>query len=1137
MVRVRLVHTTRIPPHQSAVIMVHADRVPDSGQLLMEPSRRLRKRTGLIMDTALVEPTMHGFAQVLLTNDNGFTQKIVKGTQLGHASSAEVIDCGSTCTEESTIPDMKLPCGQPASGLHAPVVAKVMSQERIQERREKLLALLPEEGAELSPEERQTLHLQLAEKHEAFALEEGERGETNLVEMTIDTGDAPAKKQPPRRMPFAVRQEVAHQLKDMQEKGVIQPSSSPWASPIVLVRKKDGSLRFCIDYRGLNSVTKADTFPLPRIDDLLDQLGKSKYFSTVDMASGYWQIPVHRNSREKTAFTTHRGLFEFRVMPFGLRNAPAVFQRLMECVLQGLNPEDGPDFVSAYIDDVLVFSATFEEHVRHLSLVLQALIEAGLKLKLSKCRFIRKEVDYLGHIITTEGLKPNPAQTAAVANFPVPTNLKEVRQFVGLASYYRRFIRGFAKIAHSLHALTKKGVTFEWTEECQEAFQALKERLTTAPVLCYPDFGKAFILETDASIRGLGAVLAQVHEDGKAHPIAYASRSLSPSEKNYGISELETLAVVWACSHFQAYLYGHDVSVFTDHSAVKAILETPSSSGKHARWWSKVYGSGIRTLSIIYKSGKSNTNADALSRNPTLPSPPEALIDTEVQVAVVSATKTPELLQTDPGSSVHSDLDAEQRQDPVLADMIAYLEENKLPAEEKRARKIAAQALHMTLLDGILYYIDPKQDGRKRVVVPKHLQDQIMKENHSGIMAGHFSGQKLYNCLAKHWWWEGMYADTHHYCRNCPQCTISTGSGRQLKPPLQPIPVSRPFQIIGVDIMDLPKTSRGNQHVVVFQDFLTKWPLVFPTPDQKALRLTRLLAEEVVPMFGVPEALLSDRGPNLLSHLMGDVCKLLGIKKLNTTAYHPQCDGMVERFNRTLKTMLRKHAATYGNQWDTYLPGVLWAYRNTPHESTGEKPSFLLFGVDCRTPTEAALLPTHPLQPVDVCDYREQLILQLSSARQLAVESIGKAQKRYKAQYDKRAAPADYHIGDWVIVRFPQEESGHLRKLSRPWHGPYRIVNRADPDVTVMKVYFPQHSTIQVHQTRVQPCPPDWPNGFYWYGDKRHGAGWPPKWTKSLHSKEKTARSRTNAPRADQTLTAANPQPKADHRYNLRARN
>ena len=384
---------------------------------------------------------------------------------------------------------------------------------------------------------------------------------------------------------------------------MIQPSSSPWASPVVMVRKRDGTHRFCVDFRELNSVTKADTFPLPKIDDLLDQLGAARYFSTLDLASGYWQIRMHPDSVEKTAFVTPQGLHEFRVMPFGLTNAPGVFQRLMERVLSGLNPEDGPDYVVVYIDDVLVFSRTIDDHLEHLSRVIQRLHGAGLKLKPSKCHFIREEVEYLGHMITPQGLKTNARLIAAVSEFPRPRNLPEVRRFLGLSSYYRRFVPNFSKIASPLQALTRKAVEFEWSSGCEMSFQALKEKLTSAPLLAYPSFRRPFVLETDASIAGVGAVLSQLQDDGLLHPVAYASRSLTPSERNYAITELETLAVVWAITHFIAYLYGHEDTVYTDHTAVKAVLETPNPSGKHARWWTKVYGSGVKNVTIQYRPG------------------------------------------------------------------------------------------------------------------------------------------------------------------------------------------------------------------------------------------------------------------------------------------------------------------------------------------------------------------------------------------------------------------------------------------------------------------------------------------------------------------------------------------------------
>ena len=628
----------------------------------------------------------------------------------------------------------------------------------------------------------------------------------------------------------------------------------------------------------------------------------------------------------------------------------------------------------------------------------------------------------------------------------------------------------------------------------------LKEKLTSAPVLSYPLFDRPFILETDASGEGLGAVLCQIQDDSLSHPIAYASRSLSKAEGNYSITELETLAVVWAVSHFHTYLYAHDVTVYTNNSAVRAVLETPNPSGKYARWWSKVYESGLRSIQIVYRPGKANVYADALSRSPISPTSQEVNEDEDVQVAIVQSSIS-DLLSQEPSEVPRKefpDFATEQRRDQSINELIAFLQESKLPEDDACARKLAAQYSMFTIVDGVVYFIDHKSDMQRRAVVPQHLQRQIIQESHEGPLGGHFSGTRVFKMLVRHWWWEGMYADVCQYCKSCPVCATATGGSRPGRPPLSPIPVSRPFQIVGVDILELPVTTQGNKYAIVFQDLFTKWPFVFAAPDQKSQRLVQLLVGEIIPMFGVPEALLSDRGTNLLSHLMMDVCKLLGIRKLNTTAYHPQCDGAVERFNRTLKTMLRKQAAKMGNQWDRYLSGVLWAYRNTPHDSTGEKPSFLLFGLDCRSPTEASLLPPSTVQSVNVDDYREEMILSLSSARQLASTTLQEAQKKYKRAYDRHARPGQYRVGDWIMIRFPQDESGKDRKLSRPWHGPYRVLMCDSPNIVACKVYFPEDGQLQVHQMRTTLCPPGFHNGFYWYGKNQASPGHYPKWTEDI---------------------------------------
>ena len=782
------------------------------------------------------------------------------------------------------------------------------------------------------------------EKHEVFALEEDEKGETNLVQMMVDTGGAPPKKQRPYRLPFAAREEVARQIKKMEDAGVILPSKSPWASPIVFVQKKDGTHRFCVDYRALNAVTTPDIFPLPRIDDLLDQLGKAKYFSTLDLAAGYWQIQMHPDSRQKTAFVTHMGLHEFCVMPFGPRNAPAVFQRLMQQVLAGLKTKNCSKFTSAYINDILVFSSTLKEHIQYLELVVNRLLKFGLKLRPNKCHFIRQEVHYLGFVLMPFGLKTSEEHVRAVTEFSVTKDVQGVRQFLGLASYYRRFIPSFAKVAHPLHALTRKDALFDWNQDCQHSFKLLKQLLSSAPLLAFPKFDQEFVLETDASGLGLGAVLSQRQPDGKIHPVAFASSALSPCEKNYSVTELETLAVVWAVSHFQCYLYGQEVVVYTDHSAVCTILSSPHGSGKHARWWVKVHGGGIKSMQIGHRSGRENTNADALSRSPGASTESE---DSNETVAMqLQSEEVSDLLQVVPGAylPIQSDVLAkEQRKDSKVQAVIQFLTDGTVPEDKKLSRAVIRQSSLFILSDDVLYYLDPKR-GHRRAVVPKTLCEMVMKGVHGGPFAGHFSGDRLYKTLVRSWYWEGMYSDCEKHRKGYSQCCIVMGGGKCGNPPLQPIPVSRPFQILGIDIMDLPCTERGNKHVLVIQDFLTKWPWVFPMPDQKTSRIVDILVENIIPMCGVPEVLLSDRGTNLLSFLMKDVCRCLGIKKLSTTAYHPQCDGLTERFNRTLKTMLRKHVDLYGTQWDKFLHGVLWAYCNTPHESTAEKPHSYCFG-------------------------------------------------------------------------------------------------------------------------------------------------------------------------------------------------
>ena len=395
--------------------------------------------------------------------------------------------------------------------------------------------------------------------------------------------------------------------------------------------------------------------PLPRVDDLLAALGGAKYFSSSDLASGYWQVKIDEDARQKSAFTTYHGLFEFVRMPFGLCNAPTTFQRVMQKVLVGL--EWKTCFV--YLDDVLIVSQTFQDHLAHLREVFSRLRTANLRLKPKKCGLLRQQVPFLGHIVSTDGIRPDPAKTEKIESYPRPTNATEVRRFLGLASYYRRFVSRFAAIAAPLHALTKKNAVFEWNEVVEEAFVKLRTALSSAPLLAYPQFGPGhtFVLETDASTLGLGAILSQVQNDGMIHPIAYASQAVDKHERNYGISELETLGLVWAVRYFRPYILGHPCVVYTDHAACLSILNTAKPSGKLARWALTIQE---MDLTIKHKAGKKNAGADALSRSPTL----------ESTAAVVDAVDTtgPDLTVPDMETLRES-----QKSDPDISPLLIVI--------------------------------------------------------------------------------------------------------------------------------------------------------------------------------------------------------------------------------------------------------------------------------------------------------------------------------------------------------------------------------------------------------------------------------------------------------------------------------
>ena len=582
-------------------------------------------------------------------------------------------------------------------------------------------------------------------------------------------------------------------------------------------------------------------------------------------------------------------------------------------------------------------------------------------------------------------------------------------------------------------------------------------------MLSYPQFqsNHPFILETDASGEGLGAVLAQQQDDGQIHPIAFLSRSLSQHERNYGITELETLGLVWAVKIFRPYILGRRCIVFTDHSACTSLLSSTNPSPKMARWAMTIQE---HDLDIRHRSGKSNRVADALSRNPL---PVFSVLQFGPAVnAVQSGVTEP---QVHP-SQCESDIGMLQRADEELLPIFDFLECDILPRCGKQARRLALERSNFEVIEGVLYYENPAVPDCWRIAVPKNLRSTLLKESHGGKFAGHFAERKVYVTLRTRYWWKGMRGDVRRYCRSCLVCASRKGPGRAVRPQLQPIPIGGPFHMIGVDVLQLPPSHNGNKYAIVFMDYFTKWPEVFATEDQTTETIARLLVEHVISRHGVPEHLLSDRGANFLSTLVQEVLKLVGTVKLNTSGYHPQCDGLVEKFNGTLINMLSKSVSKYGRDWDSHLPYLLFTYRVAVQESTQASPFYLLYGREPRTPTESALSQPRTPYQIGFPDYCSEMVANLSDAWALAHQNIEKAQRKQKTQYDKRSTKPKIKTGDRVMVLFPNEVKGKSWKLARPYFGPFTVISATSTNAEVKLLHSSDDNSIFVSLDRVRLC-------------------------------------------------------------------
>jgi hypothetical protein len=882
-------------------------------------------------------------------------------------------------------------------------------------------------------QQRQLKRLIIA-KRALFADDPKKPGTTNRITHRINTGDEFPISLQPYRNSMKENEYIREEVNEMVKKGTVRPSQSPWAAPVILVKKKDGTMRFCVDYRKLNVITKKDNYPLPRVDESLNALGGSKYFSSMDLASGYWQIDMAEGDKEKTAFITRDGLFEFNVMPFGLCNAPATFQRLMDMVMCGLKWKK----CLVYFDDILVFThGSFEQHLIDLAEVMDTLIAADLKAKATKCGFARREVGFLGHLVSTDGIKPDPAKVQVIKEWPPPTTLKNLRSFLGLASYYRRFVKQFATITAPLSALTQKDTPYVWSKQCDNAFNRIKRVLCNSPVVQCPDTSKLFILQTDASQFGIGAVLAQRdHNDpNNEHVIEYASRTLNKAQRNYSTIEKECLAIVWGVKQFRPYLFGAQFVIQSDHKPLQYLHRSKDLNGRLTRWALTLQE---YTFTIEYKKGSSNDNADSLSRmmiNMVLSDTPFAIQPVGATAEVKSQVELAEHdLQLTTAADIVSDITEQQHQCPQLKVIIDRL-------------KTEPAAPTGVVLDGeTLYYIDSGAGNRKvlkrKLAVPQSLRDEILRQMHDDPLSGHLALEKTYSRILDRFWWPNMYSEVKEWCRTCPDCNAhkdAPGRRKHMKPPTLSMPIpSAPFEFIAVDTMDkLPRTANGNTSIVVFMDYLTRWPEAYAIPDSKASTLAMVLVRHIICRHGAPTTLLSDRGPAFLGQLAQSVYKLMNIKKINTTAYHPQTNGLVERMNGSLIRIIKLYVNENQNDWDVYLPFALFCYRTTYHTRIGETPFYLLHGREPRLPIDAMTRNDIEQRYTSGTQFVKDIQQRMKQAHELVkshLQSIADTRDTAAIEY-----PSVYKSGDKVFIKFPQVKPGMRKKLSKPWRGPYIV--------------------------------------------------------------------------------------------------
>ena len=852
-----------------------------------------------------------------------------------------------------------------------------------------------------------------------------------LEPFKIDTGDAEPIKISPRPHSPLDLEKIKAFIDENLKNGVISESESPWSFPLVLAAKPNGGTRICVDYRALNRITKKDAHPLPRIDESLIKFFGMRYFSSIDLRSGYWQIILNTLSRPKTAFSSRYGHYEWNVIPFGLSNAPGAFQRRMNRVLHKYIDK----FCIVYLDDILIYSKTQEEHERHVKTILKALDRAGMVLNLEKCKFFAQEIRFLGHIIDKDGSKPDPHNIEKILNWPTPRNITDTRGFVNLAGNYRKYIKSFAKIAEPLTDLMKgsplKGTPIKWGEREEESFQALKKAISSEPVLRHPQIGKPCWIDPDASQYAIGAQLQQLFldTDGKSrlHPIAFLSKKLTETEQRYSSQERELLAAKYALDHWRHLIEGSEINIRTDHESLKTYRTKNPMAKRVVRFLGDIEHFDPK---ITYRPGPLQKVPDALSRMPGLREEGEPADSDQLNTVEVSNNA-----QTEPITTRHTRMDRYQKLRKYLK---AYNIVGKVDNDLKE------EASQYTLRDDKLYH----QELNTPVIVTLDDLKAMIKSVHKDL--GHYGRSTTLDAVRKRYkvaselWEEGKKVlDSCIPCqlyKNAPN-TTNTAT-------IHPYGTKNPFELWEIDFVGpLEKTPRQMEYLITAIDYCTSKTIAYPLTARSAEAAIEVL-EEIVWTYGKPSEIITDNGEEFRSKKFQAVRKRYDIHHNRTSPGHPQTNGKVERLNHELVQRLQRISAENDHQikdWDLYLRQALFAFQAHTNTRLGATPFFLQYGTEPILPSTSIV--SNPVTRVEIeeaTEHRRKHVQDLSKYRTDAAKKYQEALETLARTRDNSSS-SDTPIltGDLVMRLHLNRKS----KLHPKWDGPFVVLDSSSKDV------------------------------------------------------------------------------------------